>query len=156
LAVLDFARVEANFESRKELGSEVDTWIRHSYVLSMALPVIEVLSCITDEEGVPLHAEEDLKVATLIGRNYVKLTKDLDFVKAIISISRNLISIGEPAWSQCAETLYDKKILQIIDICVRVTGRGFDGGAKSVAEQMWRNITKQCEHHELPLCITKC
>ena len=97
----------------------------------------------------PLHAEEDLKVATLIGKNYVKLTKDLDFIKSLISISRNLISIGEPAWSQCAETHYDKKILQLIDVCIRVTGRGFDGETKSVTEQMWRNITKQCECCEL-------
>ena len=70
--------------------------------------------------------------------------KDLERLNDLLTIARNMLATTVKAQNLAAQTRFDQTILKLIDICVRVTARGYDGDTGNRAETQWANIVGSC------------
>jgi palmitoyltransferase len=76
----------------------------------------------------------------LIAANYFSLVKDIERLNDLCTIARNLLATTKKAQNLAAEQGFDQKILKLIEVCVRVTARGFDGEANQRNEERWQKV----------------
>jgi len=58
----------------------------------------------------------------------------------LCTIARNLLATTKKAQNLAAEKGFDQQILKLIDVCVRVTARGFDGETNARNEDRWQKV----------------
>ena len=80
--------------------------------------------------------------------NYATLIKDLERLNDILLIARNILVSVRRAQNLAAESGFDKQVFRLIDLCIRVTARGYDGEVRSRNETQWTNIVHYCESYE--------
>ena len=76
----------------------------------------------------------------LIAANYFSLVKDIERLNDLCTIARNLLATTKKAQNLAAEQGFDQKILKLIEVCVRVTARGFDGETNQRNEERWQKV----------------
>ena len=123
---------------RQNLGFSPDVWSGLTTVLNKAIPVLEQ-QCFawkasgTNGNGSGNDYETNANSPTtasssdLIASNYLSLIKDIERLNDLCTIARNLLATTRRAQNLAAEKSFDQAILRLIDVCVRVTARGFDG-----------------------------
>ena len=72
--------------------------------------------------------------------NYFSIIKDIERLNDLCTIGRNLLATTKKAQNLAAETGFDQQILKLIDVCVRVTSRGFDGENNARNEERWQKV----------------
>ena len=77
--------------------------------------------------------------------NHLTLMKDLERLTDLLTIARNMLATTLLAQNLAAEASFDQQVLRLIDICVRVTARGYDGEAGGRAEAQCSNIIESCK-----------
>lgn len=77
--------------------------------------------------------------------NYGTLLKDVDRVNDLTIISRNMLATRSEAQDLAAGIKFDQLILRLIDVCVRVTARGYDGEVGSRSEDKWSKVISACK-----------
>lgn len=113
-------------ETRQSLGFSPTVWIQLARTLAVAIPVLEECSfASTDEDydttGVPPSN------ADLIAQNYIGLVKDIERLNDLCTIARNLLATTRRSQNLAAERGFDQQVLKLVDVCVRVSARGYDG-----------------------------
>jgi palmitoyltransferase len=73
------------------------------------------------------------------------LLRDLERLNQLVCITRNVLVHGERVQNLSAERLFDKDIFNLINVCVRVTARGYDGEAGTQDEDKWQGVINACE-----------
>lgn len=63
----------------------------------------------------------------LVAANCFTLVKEIERLNDLCTIARNLLATTRRAQNLAAERGFDQQILKLIDVCVKVTARGFDG-----------------------------
>ena len=76
----------------------------------------------------------------LIAAHYLSLVKDIERLNDLCTIARNLLATTKKAQNLAAEKAFDQQILKLIDVCVRVTARGFDGETNARNEERWQKV----------------
>lgn len=110
---------------RQNLGFSPAIWDGLTAVLSRALPVLETQSFSwRNEQGNTTYGGSS---SDLIAAHYFSLVKDIERINDLCTIARNLLATTRRAQNLAADKGFDQQILKLIDICVRVTARGFDG-----------------------------
>lgn len=71
--------------------------------------------------------------------------KDLERLNDILVLARNVLATSQVVQNLAGESLVDQQVTTLIDLCVRVTARGYDGEAGSRTEQQWGNVINSCE-----------
>lgn len=71
-----------------------------------------------------------------------------------MSIARNVLVNGEGVQNLSAERLFDKDIFALVNVCVRVTARGYDGEAGTQDEDKWQSVINACKIFD-PLLRTR-
>ena len=112
-------------------------WQGLTDVLTRATPVLEVQSFAWKN---PPSATSNGSSSDLIALNYFTLVKDIERLNDLCTIARNLLATTKKAQNLAAEKGFDQQILKLIDVCVRVTARGFDGEANARNEERWQKI----------------
>ena len=92
----------------------------------------------------PSSVDYESTSGALIATNYPGLWKDLERLNDLVSISRNVLTVGERAQDLAAECAFDQEVFRLINCCVRVTARGFDGDAGTGDEEKWQWIVNAC------------
>lgn len=123
--------------SRQNLGFSPDVWQGLTDVLTRAIPVLEVQSFAWKN---PPSATHNGSSSDLIALNYFTLVKDIERLNDLCTIARNLLATTKKAQNLAAEKGFDQQILKLIDVCVRVTARGFDGETNARNEERWQKI----------------
>lgn len=123
--------------NRQNLGFSEAIWQGLTDVLTQAIPVLESQSFAWKN---PNAANCDGSSSNLIAFNYFSLMKDLERLNDLCTISRNLLATTKRAQNLAAEMGYDQRILTLIDTCVRVTARGFDGETNARNEERWQKV----------------
>jgi palmitoyltransferase len=63
------------------------------------------------------------------------LIKDVERLNDLCTIARNLLATTKRAQNLAAEWGFDQCVLRLVDVCVRVSSRGFDGEVEALAGQ---------------------
>ncbi|KAJ5583362.1 hypothetical protein N7535_001982 [Penicillium sp. DV-2018c] len=121
---------------RHNLGMSSDIWQGLTNVLTKAIPVLESQSFAWKSPA----ASYEHSSANLIAYNYFSLVKDIERLNDLCTIARNLLATTKKAQNLAAETGFDQRILALIDTCVRVTARGFDGEQNARNEERWQKV----------------
>lgn len=77
--------------------------------------------------------------------NHNTLMKDLERLNDLIMIARNMLATTKRAQNLAGDSQIDQQVLKLIDVCVRVTARGYDGDAGSRSETQWANVVGSCK-----------
>ena len=130
---------------RTALGHSDQMWKDINAVFAFAIPVLEVQSIAIDDTVTGSTG----CCSTLMVSNYETLTNDLARLNDILLIGRNCLATTPKAQNLAGESLLDQQVLKLIDLCVRVTARGYDGegsGAGTKSEKMWAVIISLCKN----------
>ncbi|KAL1960304.1 hypothetical protein VTO42DRAFT_8264 [Malbranchea cinnamomea] len=122
---------------RQNLGFSPDIWQGLTDVLTKAIPVLESQSFAWKN---CTAANYDGSSSNLIALNYFSLVKDIERLNDLCTIARNLLATTQKAQNLAAEKGFDQRILMLIDTCVRVTARGYDGEANTRNEERWQKV----------------
>lgn len=149
-------RTSENEAVRRALGHSAQMWKDYNAVLSSAVPALEVQSFAAEDPGNP----SSNCCATTMVSNYDTLISDLIRLNDLLLIARNCLATTSKAQDLAFESFVDQQVLRLIDLCVRITARGYDGesgGAGSKTERLWGNIIGMCEcfrelHAHLQTC----
>ncbi|KAJ5105655.1 hypothetical protein NUU61_003002 [Penicillium alfredii] len=121
---------------RHNLGMSPDIWQGLTSVLTRAIPVLESQSFAWKSP----QATFEHSSSNLIAYNYFSLVKDIERLNDLCTIARNLLATTKKAQNLAAEKGFDQRILALIDTCVRVTARGFDGETNARNEERWQKV----------------
>lgn len=121
---------------RHNLGMSPDIWQGLTDVLTKAIPVLESQSFAWKSPS----ATYEHSSSNLIAYNYFSLVKDIERLNDLCTIARNLLATTKKAQNLAAEKGFDQRVLALIDTCVRVTARGFDGETNARNEERWQKV----------------
>ncbi|KAK5166875.1 uncharacterized protein LTR77_007604 [Saxophila tyrrhenica] len=119
------------------IGGDVRFWHELVLLLKAAIPSLERRSF---QHWDPSSVDYDSTSGALIAGNYPGLWRDLERLNDIVSICRNVLTVGEFAQRYASGYCADIEIFRLINCCVRVTARGFDGTANTGEEEKWQWI----------------
>ncbi|KAI4117829.1 MAG: hypothetical protein LQ345_002015 [Seirophora villosa] len=122
-----------NKAARQSLAENSEIWIAYVDFLNVALPSLESQSFSPEDPNT--------SSAALIAANYAVLMKDLERVNDLLSIARNLLATTAVAQDIAGDSGFVQTVIKLIEVCVRVTARGYDGDAGArINEAQWRKI----------------
>ncbi|KAF1828955.1 hypothetical protein BDW02DRAFT_574409, partial [Decorospora gaudefroyi] len=124
-------------ELRDELGLSWAFWDDLAAVLKAAIPSLERRCFAAPDPAAPEY--EGLS-GPLIASYSPSLLRDLERLNQLVCIARNVQVCGEKVQNLSAERLFDKDIFALINVCVRVTARGYDGEAGTPDEDKWQGV----------------
>jgi palmitoyltransferase len=122
---------------RLGIGRDAKYWHEFVLLLKAAIPSLERRSF---QHWDPSSVDYDSTSGALIAGNYPGLWRDLERLNDIISISRNVLTIGTEAQEWAVKYCADLEIFRLINCCVRVTARGYDGNAGTGEEEKWQLV----------------
>ena len=137
-------RTSENETVRRILGHSFQMWKDLTLVLSFAIPALEAQSIAVDDPSAPTNT---CCAATMVS-NYDTLMTDLLRLNDLLLIARNCLATTPKAQNLAGESLLDQQVLKLIDLCVRITARGYDGesgGSGTKTEKLWASIIGMCE-----------
>jgi hypothetical protein len=126
-----------SLELREELGLSWEFWDDLAGVLKAAIPSLERRCFAAPDPAAPEY--EGLS-GPLIASYSPSLLRDLERLNQLVCIARNVQVYGEKVQNLSAERLFDKDIFALINVCVRVTARGYDGEAGTQDEDKWQGV----------------
>jgi hypothetical protein len=124
-------------ELREELGLSWEFWDDLAGVLKAAIPSLEK-RCFAQPD--PAAPEYEGLSGPLIASYSPSLLRDLERLNQLVCIARNVLVHGERVQNLSAERLFDKDIFNLVNVCVRVTARGYDGEAGTQDEDKWQGV----------------
>lgn len=122
---------------RSALGFNPRVWEGLTKVLTVAIPALERQSFAWRN---PPATNFNGSSSELIAAHYLSLVKDIERLNDLCTIARNLLATTKKAQNLASEKGFDQQILKLIDVCVRVTARGFDGEANPRNEERWQKV----------------
>lgn len=124
---------------RHSLGLSPDIWQGFTDVLTKAIPVLEVQSFAWKSPAGSSNYDHPSS-SNLIAYNYLSLAKDIERLNDLCTIARNLLATTKKAQNMAAEKGFDQRVLALVDTCVRVTARSFDGETNPRNEERWQKV----------------
>ncbi|PNS14991.1 hypothetical protein CAC42_2220 [Sphaceloma murrayae] len=122
---------------RVAIGSNRPFWEELVGVFRTAVTSLERRSF---QQWDPSSVDYETTSSTLIASAYPGLWKDLDRLNDLVAIARNVLTAGEEVQDLCADCGFDQQMFKLINCCVRVTARGYDGDAGTGDEEKWQSI----------------
>ncbi|GAM89805.1 hypothetical protein ANO11243_078440 [Dothideomycetidae sp. 11243] len=119
---------------RLAIGTSRLFWEELSQLLRTAVISVERRSF---QQWDPSSVDYETTSSTLIAAAYPGLWKDLDRINALVAIARNVLTVGEKVQELCGECGFDEFMYKLINCCVRVTARGYDGDPSNGDEEKW-------------------
>jgi palmitoyltransferase len=144
---------------RADLGFSPEVWRGLVGVLDVAVGSVEGLCFVGAATGEGGRHHQGGSSSELIARNYAILIKDIERLNDLCTIARNLLATTKRAQNLAAEFGFDQGVLRLIDACVRVSSRGFDGEVEVVGgqqghgkgvgvgrnEEKWQKVVNLCK-----------
>ena len=124
-------------ELREHLGLSIAFWDDLAGVLKAALPSLERRCFAAPDPAAP---EYEGLAGPLIASCSPGLLRDLERLNQLVCIARNVLVCGDRVQSLSADRLFDKDVFALINVCVRVTARGYDGEAGTQDEDKWQAV----------------
>lgn len=133
---------------RETLAKNVSIWMRLKRIFYFGVPLCERRSLSSSHhESTTGPGQEVTESASLILKHSTYLCEDLHLLNSLLVISRNMLAIKETAQEICAAVGFDGEVKRLIELCVQVTSKGYDG-ENVVNEDRNRlmEVTELCEY----------
>jgi len=88
----------------------------------------------------PSAVDYESTSSSLIAGHYPSMWKDVERLNDLVCIARNVLTTGEVAQNLAAECAFESEIFRMINCCVRITARGYDGDTGTGDEERWQWI----------------
>ncbi|KAH0556796.1 hypothetical protein GP486_005415 [Trichoglossum hirsutum] len=126
--------------SRSALGFHLKTWQRLSIVFRGG-----ILSLVHSSfpRANPISPTVNSTSSALISANFASLIKNIERLNDLCTIARNMLATNELAQDLAAMAKFEKQIMMLVDTCVRVTARGYDGpidGGDRQSQERWQKV----------------
>ena len=89
--------------------------------------------------------EFDEPSSAAIVRHSATLLQDLQRLDNMLSIARNVLTAGEHVQNLAAQVGFDREVCQLINLCIKITARGYDGDGTNADEDKWQLVINGCE-----------
>ncbi|KAK3707722.1 hypothetical protein LTR37_011899 [Vermiconidia calcicola] len=122
-------------QARFSIGTDAFFWADLVPLLKAAIPSLERRSF---EHWDPSSVDYESTKGELIASNYPGLWRDLERLNDLVSISRNCLTVGAEAQDLASDYGVDVEIFRLINCCVRVTARGYEGTPGTAEEEKWQ------------------
>ncbi|KAK3678625.1 hypothetical protein LTR78_001923 [Recurvomyces mirabilis] len=122
---------------REAIGTDGKFWSELVMLFKAAIPSLERRSFTIWD---PTSVDYESTSGALIASHYPGLWKDVERLNDLVSISRNVLTIGAPAQDLACIEGVDNDLFRLVNCCVRVTARGYDGEAGTGDEEKWQWI----------------
>lgn len=132
---------------RMLIGLNPQNWKDINDVFALAIPVLEAQSL----APVDPQTGTSGSFSALMASNHDTLMIDLERLNDILLVARNCLATVTKAQNLTAESLLDQQVQKLIDLCVRVTARGYDGDAGSRTEIQWGDVIGACKSTDYSL-----
>ncbi|KAL8829612.1 MAG: hypothetical protein Q9191_001918 [Dirinaria sp. TL-2023a] len=123
-AKLMIEKTEKQKEARRNIGLNPDIWNIFSQVFALAVSIIEQEFFSPAEVNPPGN---NAQPTTAMALKDTVLLKDLERLNDLLLIARNVLSFSEAVQNLCGEKGFDQHAMALIDLCVRVTARQYEG-----------------------------
>ncbi len=138
-------RTNNSEQIRTAIGLNPQQWKDISETFALAIPVLEAQSLAADDPQTGnAHSS-----SALMAINHDTLMKDLERLNDILLVARNILASTNKVQNLSGESLLDQQVLKLIDLCVRVTARGYDGDAGGRTELQWGDVIGSCRYSPL-------
>ncbi|RMZ86722.1 hypothetical protein DV736_g6053, partial [Chaetothyriales sp. CBS 134916] len=125
---------------RQALGFSPKIWQGLTNCVSKGVDVLETVCFVTTTRQSGANVNDSnhsmiskstnggyASVSDAVARNYLGLVKDIERLNDLCTIARNLLATTRKAQNLAAEMGFDQCVLRVVELCVRVASRGFDG-----------------------------
>ncbi|KAB8346351.1 hypothetical protein FH972_023395 [Carpinus fangiana] len=127
-----------DFKVRDAIGTNPKVWLDMVDLLRIANPSLEERSYGPLEQA---GSTFDGPNSSTIVANSVSLLRDLQRLDNLLAIARNVLSAGEKVQNLAAQVGFDREVCSIINLCIKITARGYDGdGSSTVEEDRWQGV----------------
>ncbi|KAG8629390.1 hypothetical protein KVT40_003255 [Elsinoe batatas] len=123
--------------TRVAIGTHRPFWEEIVAVFRAAVTSLERRSF---QQWDPSSVDYETTSSTLIASAYPGLFQDLERLNDLVAITRNVLTAGEEVQNLCADCGFDQQMFKLINCCVRVTARGYDGDAGTGDEERWQAV----------------
>lgn len=72
------------------------------------------------------------------------LLKDLQRLDNMLAVARNVLTAGEKIQNLAAQVGFDREVCSMINLCIKITARGYDGDGAAVEEDKWQGVMNGC------------
>lgn len=76
--------------------------------------------------------------------NSVTLLNDLQRLDSILSLARNVLTAGVRVQNLAARVSFDREVCAMINLCIKITARGYDGDGATAEEEKWQAVNNGC------------
>ncbi|MCJ1443272.1 MAG: copper transport protein [Stictis urceolatum] len=122
-------------KTRRWLGGSLDVWWDYHTAFAMAVPSLK------EQSFFPINSNEVASVTNFMCSNYATLIKDIERVTDLVRLARNMVMVSQQAQTYAAESGFEQKMLQLLEVCIRVCGRAADFDPTGQQEQACSAIT---------------
>ena len=102
----------------------------------------------------PVSPMYDGPSSDTIVTNSQSLLKDLQRLDLLLQVCRNSVTAGEKAQNLAAQLGFDREVCGLINLCIKITARGYDGDGPRADEQKWQGVINGCKQHRKAFCRT--
>ena len=129
-------------KAREAIGTSEKVWSDLVDLFRVANPSLEQRSYGPLD---PVTAGYDGPSSNVIVTNSLTLLKDLTRLDSILSMARNVLTTGEKVQNLAAQVGFDREVCAMINLCIKITARGYDGDGTSVEEDRWQGVINGCK-----------
>lgn len=102
-----------------------------------ANPSLEYRSYAPLDQGQPPY---DVPSSNVIVSNSRTLLQDLQRLDNMTAVARNLLTAGERVQNLAAQVGFDREVCAMINLCIKITARGYDGDGTATDEDKWQGV----------------
>ena len=133
---LEIKRTGKDAGHRVYLANSGDLWTILTDVFTIGTRVLRMQSF----PDASTYDQHHCSFSNFMASNHGVLIKDIERLNDLLSLSRNMLVSTRIAQEAAASAKFDQKVLEVIDACIRVTARGYDGEPANTTETKWATI----------------
>lgn len=126
-----------NHNARDTFGTNNKIWADLVDLFRTASPSLEHRSYGPVE---PTGTAFDGPNSNVIVMNSITLLKDLQRLDNMLAFARNVLTAGEKVQNVAAQLGFDREICSLINLCIKITARGYDGDGPASDEDQWQRV----------------
>ncbi|KAI9702850.1 MAG: copper transport protein [Candelina mexicana] len=128
---------QSSHDYRQALGSSLDVWIELSAVLDKAVKILEKNSFASES---PISDQWQGSSSLLIASQYTTILKHIAVIQDHMAVAKAILFQSDLAQNLAAQAKVDRQVLRLIDVCVRVSARSYEGQPHTKEEENWQQV----------------